>query len=99
MAALEDQYFVQMSAEKNRTERERMRGRIEELGFKCFASEANFLFVQGTLAEKLLESGIIVRKFTHASFQGEAVRLTIGTEEDNDAVLEAIGQTVSGRKM
>ncbi|MGD6895595.1 histidinol-phosphate transaminase [Bacillus infantis] len=99
IAALEDQYFVRMSGEKNRTERGRMRGRIEELGFMCYASEANFLFIQGALAEKLMESGIIVRKFTHASFQGEAVRLTIGTEEDNDAVLEAIGQAVRGRRV
>jgi histidinol-phosphate aminotransferase len=99
IAALKDQYFVQMCAEKNRTERERMRCRIEELGFKCFASESNFLFILGPLAEMLLESGIIVRKFSHKHFPEEAIRLTIGTEEDNDAVLEAIGQAVSGKRV
>jgi histidinol-phosphate aminotransferase len=99
LAALEDQEFVRICAEKNRSERERVREGLKRLGVKCYASEANFLFVQGEMpfSEKLLKSGIIARRFSHGSIQGEAVRITIGTEEDNDAVLDAIGQAVSGK--
>ena len=99
VAALADQDFVARSREHNRTERTRFAAAIEALGnhgLRAVPSEANFVLVlfEGKLTaeaalEGLAEAGYAVR---HLPGQGlpQALRITIGTREQMDAVAAAL---------
>ena len=65
---------------------------------KVYPSEANFIMIDvsphiaGEVSESLLKKGIIVRDCT--SFRGAGkslIRITVGTEEQNRKVIEALG--------
>ena len=65
---------------------------------KVYPSEANFIMIDvsphiaGEVSESLLKKGIIVRDCT--SFRGAGkslIRITLGTEEQNRKVIEALG--------
>jgi histidinol-phosphate aminotransferase len=76
------------------SERERVAARLRALGAAVPTSRANFLFFAPkdgdgrALHARLLSRGIAVREL-HATHPGH-VRLTIGSPEDNDAVLAAL---------
>ena len=69
-------------------ERERMSGRLRELGFEPLPSHANFLFVpvQGPdeLADRLLRKGLAVRPVRGG------IRITIRNEDDDDRLLDQL---------
>ncbi|HPC99578.1 MAG TPA: histidinol-phosphate transaminase [Bacteroidales bacterium] len=75
-------------------ERERMAGEIRKLPLtrKVFPSDANFLLVKVTDAdmiyEKLVNNDIIVRN--RSSVVENCLRITIGTPNENDLLLEAL---------
>lgn len=80
---------------ETRTERERL---AEVLGgdrrvTSVYASEANFLLVRGPGVESLLDDlrahGIVVRDMRH--LLTDALRVTVGTPEEVDAVRAALG--------
>ena len=73
----------------------------EQLNLKTYQTEANFIltntypYLASDVAVKLLKDGIIVRDCT--SFNGAGkylVRITIGTEEQNQAVINALNEIV-----
>lgn len=73
-------------------ERGRLAGALAALpGCQVYPSEANFVLVKvdhdvTSLSERLLQSGIAVRRFSSARLQGH-VRITVGTPEENDQLL------------
>lgn len=77
-------------------ERERLECEIAKLPFVCevLKSEANFLIVKVGDADKLylylMEKGIIVRNRTHEPFLKGALRITIGSEIENNKLMEAL---------
>jgi histidinol-phosphate aminotransferase len=89
-------------------ERERLRRELMEIpGIHSIApSQSNFLLVRCTGAravyEKLLESGIVVRDRSKVVGCEDTIRITVGTVEENDALLAALRGTsvkpISGRK-
>ena len=101
VAALADQDFVAASREHNRTVREAFVAAIEALGnhgLRALPSEGNFvlvLFTGAVTAEAALaaiaKSGYAVR---HLPGQGlpQALRITIGTAEQMNAVATALGE-------
>ena len=105
LAALEDEVFVQRSAAHNRAERARFAGRIAGLGnhgITALPSQANFLLVlfEGSVTaqaalEALGQAGYAVR---HLPGQGlpHALRITIGTAADMDAVADTLARLVAG---
>ncbi len=110
VAALKDQASVQRSAGHNETWRARMAEALSELGLGVTPSAANFLllhFPKGNgrsaqEADKFLHGRrIILRRVTEYGFP-DALRLTIGTEDDNNTVLETLrafmGKTGPARK-
>ncbi|TBU98925.1 histidinol-phosphate transaminase [Stutzerimonas kirkiae] len=68
---------------------------LERLGFEVLPSTANFVFARhpgqdaATLAATLREQGIIVRHFRQARIE-QFLRITVGTPEQNQALLEAL---------
>ena len=81
-------------------ERKRMSAMLETYPFvqKVYHSEANFLLVKVTDADRLysflLERGIIVRNRSRLPGCSGCLRITIGLGEENDAVLAAFNDYV-----
>lgn len=85
IAALEDQEFVRECARKNEVERKRLTAFCEENRIDYYSSQTNFIFVVRNnsmeIAGELEERGYIVRPFP------TGLRITIGTEEENEGLM------------
>ena len=101
MAALADQAFVVASREHNRAVRGRFLGSLEALGnrgLRVVPSAANFVLVlfEGALSAEAALAGLSERGFAvrHLPGQGlpQALRISIGTGEQMDAVAEGLRQ-------
>lgn len=94
-AAMEDEAYFDETRRKIMATRERTAGLLRELGFSVCPSQANFLFVThpAVPAERLLsdlrERGILVRHF-RAPRTANHLRITVGTDEEMDALLRAL---------
>lgn len=95
IAALGDEDFVKNGIENNFKEMPRYESFASEFGLKFIPSYTNFIAIfakedknSSILAENLLKKGIILRNLK--SYGLNAVRITIGTKEQNDKVLEAL---------
>jgi histidinol-phosphate aminotransferase len=97
-AAVRDQAHAQRSWEHVRSERARVRDALSGLGFQFQVpnSQSNFLLAtvpQGKLAPELLRAlearGLLVRYFAEPRLD-DALRITIGTPEQNTKLLGAL---------
>ena len=98
VAALADQAWVQRAVEHNEIWRARMTEALSAIGIGVTPSAANFLllhFAKGNgrsaqAADKFLhERRIILRRVEEYGLP-DALRMTIGSEEENRAVLDAL---------
>ncbi|HJZ12778.1 MAG TPA: aminotransferase class I/II-fold pyridoxal phosphate-dependent enzyme, partial [Acidobacteriota bacterium] len=93
LAALRDVEHVERSKRFNRIERDFLRNQLESLNFQVLASVANFLLLIAgdsmRLYERLVPFGIITRPM-EASNMPEGLRVTIGTHEENIALIDAL---------
>ena len=84
-----------------RSERKRLAGRLREFPFitEIFPSDANFLLIRTPdpkgLYAHLLSDGIIVRDRSATRGCGPALRLTVGTPEENEKIIQSL--TAYGR--
>jgi histidinol-phosphate aminotransferase len=99
LAAVEDQAFVTCSREHNAAERARFVARLAALGnhgIRVVPSEANFVLVRftGALSAEGVYNGLAARGTITRWLPGQglpdALRITIGTAAQMDAVAEAI---------
>ncbi|MGN1295692.1 MAG: histidinol-phosphate transaminase [Bacilli bacterium] len=92
VATLQNEEYTQNNIKKIIDERERVTLELRKLGFEVLPSQANFIFAKSDLISgkelyfKLKEKGILVRHFDQKEI-GDYNRITIGTKEDNDALL------------
>ncbi len=95
VAAFEDEAWFQETRQRVVSERDRVTGELSSLGFDVLPSAANFIFCQhrtmagAELAGRLREQGIIVRHFDKPRIDN-FLRITIGTQEQNDELLDAL---------
>ena len=98
VAALEDRTQVEWAAEHNEIWRSRMAKALSALGLSVTPSAANFLLIHfpkthghsAVEADRFLHSKcIIVRRVEDYGFP-DALRMTIGTKDDNIALLDAL---------
>lgn len=94
IAALTDDVFVQKSIGLAREGRAYLTAQLQELGFKVYPSVGNFLLADfGLNAENirlaLKETGIFIRQMGAYGLP-HCLRITVGTAEDNEAVVEAL---------
>ena len=87
--------------ETNAAERRRLSEGLGKLGFRPVPSEANFVFMTvgpdaKALSDDLLQMGVIVRPLGWMGFP-EAIRISIGTTEENDKCLLAMAQVILKR--
>ena len=99
-AAVEDDaYFKEITAKIAAT-RERTKKALAELGFEFPDSMTNFIFARhpkfegADLQKKLRERGIVVRHFSKPEID-QYLRITIGTDEQMDAVIAALNEIVA----
>lgn len=93
-AFADDDYFID-TCSKVIESRNEVTTALAALGFNVVPSAANFIFAShpardaATLAQGLREQGVIVRHFKAARID-QYLRITIGTPEQNQALLEAL---------
>lgn len=95
IAALDDADHVERSRELNRRERAALVPRLRDLGLGVVPSQANFLLVDlrrpaREVFEAALRQGVILRPLA-ASW----ARVTVGTQEENALLLEALGRVLA----
>ncbi|MFI8383979.1 histidinol-phosphate transaminase [Pseudomonas sp. NPDC079086] len=94
-AAFEDKAYFQQTCQQVIDNREVVVAGLEKLGFAVLPSAANFVFARhpdkdaATLAAGLREQGVIVRHFKQQRI-AQFLRITIGTPEQNQALLDAL---------
>ena len=103
LAAVEDQDFVERSRRHNAAERARFAGAIAALGnrgLRALPSAGNFvmvLFEGATSAREahaaIARAGYAVRHFSAAGLD-HALRITVGTREQMDAIAAVLRETV-----
>ena len=96
-----DEYNIE-NAKTIMETREWTKHELEAAGFEVTPSKANFLFARHPdisgeeLYLKLKEKGILIRHFSVERIR-DYNRITIGTREQMEALIEAIGKVVSGQ--
>ena len=101
LAALDDKEHVKRCIETNAAERRRLAERLASLGFQPVDSETNFVFIPvgpeaKAISEELLRLGVIVRPLGWMGLP-EAIRVSVGTTEENDKFLTAMAQVLARR--
>ncbi|MGJ0341185.1 histidinol-phosphate transaminase [Arcobacter cryaerophilus gv. pseudocryaerophilus] len=100
--ALKDEEFVKDCIEKNFIEMKRYEKYCQDNGFEYIPSYTNFItillknFISKTVAQKLLEKGMIVRDLT--SYGLNAIRITIGTNEQNTKLFKLLDEVLEELK-
>ena len=101
--ALKDEEFVNSCIAKNFEEMTRYEDYATSRGFEYIPSYTNFItikfgdkFVSKTVAQKLLEKGVIVRDLT--GYGQNAIRITIGRNEQNTKVFEQLDEVLEKLK-
>ena len=97
IASLEDDAYFKSALEKVKATRERVTGRLREMGLRVLSSGANFIFAAHPKLSgrefylALREQGILVRCFNHPRTL-EFARISIGSDEEMNALLNAVEQ-------
>lgn len=94
IVALSDEAFVEASVRENFEQMKAYEAFAKELGFRIIESYTNFIVLEfdasknsAEIAQKLMEKGIIVRNL--GSYGMNAIRVTIGTPDQNERFFEA----------
>ncbi len=97
LAALDDNDFFNRSIKIVKEGKEFYYKELSKIGIKFLPTNSNFIAINTypkkskLFATKLLEKGIITRECTSFGYGGEyLLRITIGTKEQNNRVLEAL---------
>lgn len=101
--ALKDEEFVNECIKLNFVEMKRYEEYAKNKGFEFIESYTNFItikfgdkFVSSQVAQKLLERGVIIRDLT--SYNVNAIRITIGREDQNTKVFEKLDEVLEELK-
>jgi histidinol-phosphate aminotransferase len=100
IAAIEDQAHLEETSGKVIQTRSKLVEQLNVLGFETLPSTANFIFTRhpkhsgAMIYQALRDRGIIVRHFKSARIE-EFLRITIGTDEQSDALLAALKEILS----
>jgi len=97
--ALKDEVFVEESIKKNFEEMKEYENYAKKKGISYIDSFTNFItfkfdekYISSKIALELLKKGIIVRDLS--AYKLNAIRITIGTKEQNKIVLNVLNQII-----
>lgn len=97
IAAMEDEAYFNRCTKAVASTRDRIAEALKQMGFTVTDSKANFLFVESSripgkeLYLKLKERGILVRHFDKPRLENR-LRITVGSDQQMDALLTALRQ-------
>ena len=97
IAAMEDEAYFNRCTKAVASTRDRMAEALKHMGFTVTDSKANFLFAESSrisgkeLYLKLKERGILVRHFDKPRLENR-LRITVGSDQQMDALLTALRQ-------
>lgn len=99
VAALEDQAHIRKALENNAEQAGRLMQGLAEFGYRVVPTWANFLYCElgedaAAVAKRLLAEGIIVRPLGPWGAP-TAIRITIGTPEQNEIFLKAFRKVMA----
>lgn len=100
-AAIEDQPYARQTWDDVRRERQRVSKELKQLGWDVLPSQANFVLASPpggdarSIYAGLKKQGILVRYFDQPGLD-DKVRITIGTPQENDALLGGIKAIADG---
>jgi histidinol-phosphate aminotransferase len=95
VASIEDEDYFQQSCQRIIDTRNKVTEELNQLGFDVLPSGANFVFTKhpkhdaSAIAQALREKAIIVRHFKQKRID-QFLRITIGTDEECHALIEAL---------
>ena len=101
LAAIDDREHVEWCIASNATERKRLSEGLNKIGLRPVPSETNFIFMEvgpdaQEICNELLHLGVIVRPLGWMGFP-EAIRVSIGTADENEKCLAAMAQVLAKR--
>jgi histidinol-phosphate aminotransferase len=101
LAALDDREHVERCITTNAAERARLSEGLTKLGLRPVPSSTNFIFMEigpeaKDICDELLHLGVIVRPLGWMGFP-EAIRISVGTTEENDKCVAALGRVLTKR--
>ena len=102
LAALEDENYFRLGCQRVMDARGGLVSGLATLGFEVLPSSANFVFASHSqipareLFDRLRAGGIVVRYFDKPRIDNY-LRISIGTDEDNKALLVALKELVENR--
>lgn len=91
-AALDDQAWFKETRATILATRGELTGALRGLGFECVDSQANFVWCRHAgheskeLYEQLKDGGVLIRYMNYAGW-GDGLRITVGTDEQTDALV------------
>jgi histidinol-phosphate aminotransferase len=98
-AAIEDEDWFETTRQRVIASRERVSGGLRQRGFDVLPSQSNFVFARhpghagADLAKSLRDRAILVRHFAKPRIS-DFLRISIGTEEECDRLIEAIDEII-----
>jgi histidinol-phosphate aminotransferase len=102
IAALEEKDVLAKSVGRLVAERERLLARLSDVpGVRAWPSEANFFLLECLAAPPeavfagLLRRGVLVRDVTSYPMLSRCLRVSVGSEKENDAFLHALGTALT----
>ncbi len=101
VAAYQDDAYFEQTRQAVMHSREGLVLQLEDLGFVVLPSQANFLFVRHPeraatqVAKALREQGVVVRHFSEPARIADYLRISIGSPEQCDALMEALEQALN----
>ncbi|MFA6425575.1 MAG: histidinol-phosphate transaminase [Phycisphaerae bacterium] len=99
-AALKDQAYFRQNIDKVKAERKRLTAELIYLGFEVPTSQTNFVFAKSVktraidVYDKLKENNIYVRYWAYPDIK-DKLRISIGTPEQNDKLLNTLKEIIS----
>jgi histidinol-phosphate aminotransferase len=101
MAALDDREHYEKTLRNNAAQLTLLTHQLRELGYTPVESWANFVYIEtgedaSALGRRLQMSGIIVRPLTGSWGARTAIRVTIGSPEENRRFIEALKRVTQG---
>src|SRR5262249_50925106 len=100
-AAMEDTAWAMANVAKVVAARDALLPELTKLGLAVLPSQANFIFARtpsgdaGDLYRALRDRGILVRHFPTPTLK-DGIRITVGTPEENTALLTALRAIIAG---
>ena len=98
IAAIEDEAHFDDTRQRVMATRERLATVLHAMGFEVLPSDANFLFARhpvhagAQLAAALRERAILVRRFAQPARIADFLRISIGTDAECNALLQALSE-------